>query len=115
MVTLGYAKVAANDFENPSELWPILAGSLLLLIGFLLWLLSASLPTSRLLIVSEFTESPRARKNRREFGYGARRSREVRRLQRSAEKAGATEGIQSAEGGTALWEARARKQLWTNF
>ena len=39
-----------NDFENPSGLSPILAGSLLLLlIGFLLWL-PPSLRTSRLLI-----------------------------------------------------------------
>ena len=39
-----------------------------------------------------------------------------RGAQRSTEKAGATEGIQSAEeGGSALWEARARKQYWSNF
>ena len=46
-------KTLKNDFENPSELLPILAGSLLLLlIGFLLWLppsqrLSAHLSASR--------------------------------------------------------------------
>ena len=39
-----------------------------------------------------------------------------RGAQRSTERAGVTEGIQSAEeGGTALWEARARKRLWSNF
>ena len=68
-----------NDFENSSELSPILAGSLLLLlIGFLLWLppsqrfsahlsashspvpeLSAVFPSSQRF--SEFTESPTAR------------------------------------------------------
>ena len=75
------------DFDNPSGLLPILAGSLLLLlIGFLLWLpssqrfsahLSASQsPIPELSVVfpssqrfSEFPESPRAQKNRRDHWW----------------------------------------------
>ena len=87
-------KLPPMTLKIPSELLPILAGSLLLLlIKFLLWLppsqrfsahLSASqspIPELSAVFLSpgNFPELPKARKNCQEHRYGAARSWEVRR------------------------------------